>query len=246
MAPIVSNTVFTCDGGATKWKFIYPILEDEELEVVEVMATVDDETPSHLQFKDIACSFLHRIVARATLLPYTNMIRWVLDKSMIIDRQLRTYKDEILGYFRPEYLKIMYKLLDPQDTYNSQFVAKFAKKNQDPFKEIQGWRKLEKNFKYEKTGMYSITSLANHYIFAVAMLCILYGLSNNTKSSINWLPLIESSVNSLIINWVTILSKNLVKEINEYRQTRTSSSKCVPLFFMSAYIFYAICFSTNF
>ena len=86
MAPIVSDTVCTVDGGDTKWQVIYTILEDKEPKVVEVMATADDATPSNLQFKDIACSFLHRIATRATLLPYTNMIRWVLDKSVIKDR----------------------------------------------------------------------------------------------------------------------------------------------------------------
>ena len=119
MAPIVSDTVCTADGGATKWQVIYTILEDEEPEVVEVTTNADDATPSNLQFKDIACSFLHRIAARATLLPYNDMIRWVLDNSIIKDRQLITCKDEILGSFRPEDLKIMYKLPNPQDTYNS-------------------------------------------------------------------------------------------------------------------------------
>lgn len=118
MSPIVSHTVCTADGGATKWQTSFTILEDEEPEVVEVKATVDDATPSNLHFKGIACSFLHRIGIRATLLPYTDMIRWVLDNSTIKDIQLRTAKNEILGSFRAEYLKVMYKLPDPQDIYD--------------------------------------------------------------------------------------------------------------------------------
>ena len=74
MAPIVFDTVCTANGGDNKWQVIYTILEDEEPEVVEVTTTADDATPSDFQFKDITCSFLHRIVARATLLPYTDMI----------------------------------------------------------------------------------------------------------------------------------------------------------------------------
>ena len=53
MSPIVSDTVYTADGGATKWQVIYTILEDEEPEIVEVTVTADDATPSNLQFKDI-------------------------------------------------------------------------------------------------------------------------------------------------------------------------------------------------
>ena len=133
-------------------------------------------------------------------------------------KQLRTFKNEILGSFRAEHLKIIYKLPNPQDIYNSQFIANFSKKNKDPFKEIQGWRKLDNKFKYEKTRVYPIASLANLYNFAAAMLCRLYDLVDNTKFSINWLPLIDSCVNSHIMNWATILSENLVKAINEYRQ----------------------------
>ena len=231
MLPIVLDNVCTADGGATKWQAIYTILEDEEPEVVEVKATVDDATPSNLQFKDIACSFLHRIAARATLLPYTYMIRWVLDNSKIKDRQLRTAKNEILGSFRAEDLKAMYKLPDQQDIYDNRFVEKFAKNNEDPFKTIQGWRKLDNKFKHEKSGMYPIASLANPYNFSAATLCRFYGLPDNTKFSINWLPLIDSYVNSHIMNWATILSKNIAKVINEYRQERASSSKPIPHFF---------------
>lgn len=94
--------------------------------------------------------------------------------------------------------------------------------------------------------MYPIASLVNPYNFEAVMLCRLYGLPDNIKFSIDWLPLIDSCVNSHIMNWATILSENLAKAINEYRQIRDSSSKPVPQFFTSAYILDAIYFSTNF
>ena len=124
----------------------------------------------------------------------------------------------------------MYKLPDQQDIYDNQFVEKFAKKNEDPFKMIQGWRKMDNKFKHDKSGMYPIASLANPYNFAASMLCRLYGLPDNTKFSINWVPLIDSCVNSHIMNWETIFFENLAKAINEYRQARFISSKAVPKF----------------
>ena len=159
MSPIVSDIVCTTDGGATKWQAIYTILDDEEPEVVEVKAIIDDARPSNLQFKDIACSFFHRIAARATLLPYTDMIRWLLDSSIIKDRQLITAKNDILVSFRAKYLKVMYKLPDQQDIYDNGFVENFTKNNEDPFKTIQGWRKLDNKFKHEKSSMYPIDRL---------------------------------------------------------------------------------------
>ena len=107
---------------------------------------------------------------------------------------------ELMGSFRAEDLKKMYHILDPQDIYDMTYVANFVKKNPDPFKLIQGWIVLEDNFKFDKLGMYAIPSLANPYSYAIAMLCKLYGFPNNSKFSIGWIPLIDASANSHIMN----------------------------------------------
>jgi len=81
---------------------------------------------------------------------------------------------------------------------------------------IHEWRRRDNKFKQDKEGMYPIASFTNPYNFAASMLCRLYGLSDNSKFSINWVPLIEACVNSHIMNWATILSKNFAKTIFEY------------------------------
>ena len=111
---------------------------------------------------------------------------------------------------------------------------------------IQGWRVLDNKFKFDKSGMHAIASLANPYNYAAAMLCRLYGLPNNSKFSIEWIPLIDACVNSHIMNWATILSDNLDTIITEYQQKRDSSPENLPLFYFSAYIMDAIYFCTTF
>jgi len=81
---------------------------------------------------------------------------------------------------------------------------------------IQEWRRRDNKFKQDKVGMYPISSLANPYNFAASMLSSLYGLPENSKFLINWVPLIEACVNSHIMNWATILFENLAKAITEY------------------------------
>jgi hypothetical protein len=152
MAPIFSDTVCSADGGATTWEVIYNRLEDERPKITVTRATTDSTKPSGLQFKDASCSFLHRIGARAKILPYTDMIRWVVENLIIEDRQFKNSRMELMGSFRAEDLKKMYHIPDPQDIYDKTFVANFAKKNPDPFKMIQGWRVLENKFKYDKIG----------------------------------------------------------------------------------------------
>jgi len=74
---------------------------------------VDSIKPLELQFKDLAYSFLHRIGAIEKILPYTDMIRWVVENLTIEDKQFRNLRMEIMGSFKAEYLKQMYHILDP-------------------------------------------------------------------------------------------------------------------------------------
>ena len=77
------------------------------------------------------------------------------------------------------------------------------------------------------------------------MSCRLYGLPNNTKFSIEWIPLIDACVNSQM-NWAAILSDNLAIAISEYHQKRSSSTKNLPPFYFSASIMDAIYLCTKF
>jgi len=89
---------------------------------------------------------------------------------------------------------------------------------------IKGWRVLENKLKYDKMGMYPIAYLGNPHNYATSMLCRLYGLLNNTRLSIEWVPLIDACVNSHTMNWATILSNNLATTISDYRQKRSTST----------------------
>ena len=111
---------------------------------------------------------------------------------------------------------------------------------------IHGWRFLENKFKYDKMGMYPIDSLENPHNYAGSMLCRLYGIPNNTKFFIEWVPLIDACINCHIMNWSTILSDNLSTTISEYHQKRSTSTKNLPPFYMSSYIMESICFYTKF
>lgn len=78
------------------------------------------------------------------------------------------------------------------------------------------------------------------------MLCRLFGRPNSTKFSLEWLPLIEATVNATIMNWAQILFDNLAKAIMEYRRKRSPSSRVYPPFFMSAYVMDTIYFGSKF
>ena len=98
---------------------------------MEVKATTDSHRSSKASITELACSFLHRIAARLKILPYTNMVKWVLDNADITNRQFKTRGQDLIGSFTAQDLRLMYHLLELQETYNKQFVKKFTKENKD-------------------------------------------------------------------------------------------------------------------
>ena len=86
MVSIFSNTIYNANGEETTWEVIYNKLEDEHPKVVVTKATTHSIKPSGLQFRDATCSFLHRIGERAKILPYIDIIRWVVENLTIEDR----------------------------------------------------------------------------------------------------------------------------------------------------------------
>ena len=102
MSPIFAETVCSADGGAMTWEVIYNKLEDEQPKIIVTKATMDSIKASGFQFKDVAFSFLHRIGARAKILPYIDMVRWVVENLSIEDRQFKNSKKELMGSLKAE------------------------------------------------------------------------------------------------------------------------------------------------
>jgi len=79
-----------------------------------------------------ACSFFHCIAARPKIIPYTNMVKWVIDEVDILDREFNMRSQGVIGSFTLVNLRLMCHLLEPQVIYNRPFIEKFAKENSNP------------------------------------------------------------------------------------------------------------------
>lgn len=69
---------------------------------------IDETNSSEPSYFKVTCSFLYRIAARPKDLPYTNMVKWLIDNLNIIDRMFKNSKQENMGSFTLEDLRIMY------------------------------------------------------------------------------------------------------------------------------------------
>ena len=118
MTPLFLDTTCSKYVGTSTWGTIYNILEEEELRLLETNITVDGRDSSNASIFEMACSFLHRIATRPKIIPYTYMVKWVIDEVDISDREFKTRSQEVMGYFSPDNLRLMYHLPEPQVIYN--------------------------------------------------------------------------------------------------------------------------------
>jgi len=95
MTPLYTDTTCNKDVGITTWEGMYSLLEEEDPKVMEVTATASSHGSSELSITELACSFLHKIVARPKILPYTDMVKWVLDNADITYREFKAQNHEL-------------------------------------------------------------------------------------------------------------------------------------------------------
>ena len=200
MASLYEDTTCNKDASITTWEGMYNFLEEENPVVMKVLATTGSSNTSEATLKELACSFLHRIAARPRILPYTDMVKWVLDSTDISDRQFRTPSQELIGSFTTEDVRLMYKLSEPQATYNKKFMEYFSREHANLLEYTQEWTKRDEPLKKNKQGMYSTGSLTSPYCFAAAMLCRLFGKPDINMILPEWLPLFNAAVNATIVD----------------------------------------------
>ena len=129
MAPLYTHTACNRDVGISTWEGMYTLLEEENPKVMKVTAVAGSQCSSKASLEELACSFLHRIAARPKILPYTDMIKWILDSTEMKNRQFKIQGQGLIGSFAAQDLKLMYHLPEPQATYNTQFIEKFVAEN---------------------------------------------------------------------------------------------------------------------
>lgn len=200
MQPLFYDTTCNKDGMTTYWEAMYNLLEEENPRPLETKTTIGATKSSDASYFEAACSFLHRIVSGSKILPYTNMLGWIIDEVDVSDRTFRKSRQDVMGSFKPDNLIQMYHLPQPKKIYDKAFIDNFTKENEAPMDVMQNWRSGSNKFRWEKIGMYPIAPLSAPQNFAAVMLCRLFRKYDTTKFSIEWVPLIDAIVNSTILN----------------------------------------------
>jgi hypothetical protein len=146
------------------WMQVYDIIQyklincpdDSGDEVTETQAT---------RYKYVAQSEMHKIATWPRLVPYNDMIGWVLEKVDILTRSICNSQKIAVGSFRPEHFQVMYKLSSvPNYIYNVAFLMDFDKNECAQYEKnlpdlIKDWCSRLEKFRVDTHGIYCFTSL---------------------------------------------------------------------------------------
>lgn len=129
---LISDIVCRMDSGILSWNEMCKLLEEELPKEyystpIKVTTKQGSNKTSQTTTQATAKYRLHRIVSHPKLLPYIDMIHWVVENASITKIQFVTSRDTIISSFKLEHLHGMYKLSERQLVYNSQFVDSFMK-----------------------------------------------------------------------------------------------------------------------
>lgn len=91
---------------------MYDLLEEEKLRPLVAKAMTDAYVSSNASYFETSCSFLHCIAARRKIIPYTDMVKWIIDVVDISDKEFKNHRKEVMGYLA-KILWIMYHLPEP-------------------------------------------------------------------------------------------------------------------------------------
>lgn len=81
MTPLFTDTTCSREGGTSTWEATYNVLEEEQPRILETKVTIDRCDSSYASMSKTTCSFLHHIVSCLKIIPYIDMVKWLLMKS---------------------------------------------------------------------------------------------------------------------------------------------------------------------
>jgi NAD-dependent dihydropyrimidine dehydrogenase PreA subunit len=144
---------------------------------------------NHQVFSNIRRLYLHMVASITPIFPYIEVLKWLIDH---IDGNKCLINDEnhgCLGVFLPKKVQKYYKLRDPEQWINTEFVVKFYEVH-DTSRLMASWWKEENKFTNQSNGWYGTINLRDPYICLMALISQLYG-ENEIQLGRNNLKIIE-------------------------------------------------------
>jgi hypothetical protein len=166
------------------------------------MRKLDDEV-----FLNIQRSYLHMVARRTPVFPCIELLKWLIDHT---DTQICLINDdngECVRVFLPVEVQNYYKLRDPEERLNTDFVVSFYEKH-NTNKVMASWWREDKKFTNRTSDWYPTTNLRDSYIYLMALICqvvwgeILFQVFRGMDASS-----LHVAISGRGFNWGAIISK---------------------------------------
>jgi hypothetical protein len=141
--------------------------------------------------------------------PYIEVMKWLIDhkdghKCLINDENERCVR-----FFLLTEVHKCYKLRDPEERFNKDFVVKFYEFH-DTSRLMASWWREYKKFTNRRNGWHGTINSRDPYIYLMDLICRLYGENDCSKFSEAWMPLAYTvAIVEISFNWGAIISKQL-------------------------------------
>jgi hypothetical protein len=166
------------------------------------MRKLDDEV-----FTNIQRSYLDMVASRNPVFPCIELLKWLIDHTDTQRCLINDDNGECVGVFLPVEVQNYYKLRDPEERPNTDFIINFYEKH-DTSKVMASWWREDKNFTNWTTGWYPTANLREPYIYLMALICQLYGEKDCSRFSEAWMSLAYTvAISGRVFNWGAIISK---------------------------------------
>jgi hypothetical protein len=155
------------------------ISREEKLEYVPC-SDPDVRALDEQVFPNIQWSYLHMVVRRTPICPYIEVLKWLINhmdehKCLINDEQ-----GGCIRFFLPTEVEKYYKLRDPEEWLNTEFMVKFYEIH-DTSRLMTSWWREDKKFTNQSSGWYGTINSRDPYLFLMALIFRLYGEKDCSK-----------------------------------------------------------------
>jgi hypothetical protein len=115
-------------------------------------------------------------------------MEWIINYTKSHECKIMNEQGECIWSFHPQDMDFFYKLPSPDESLTKEFVIEFYEKY-DTNNVLNNWWKEDIKFSKWSNGRYTILGLREPYIYAMILLCRLYGEKYCSQFSKAWPPL---------------------------------------------------------
>jgi hypothetical protein len=149
------------------------------------------------------------VASKTPIFPCIEVLKWLINHT---DTQKILINDDnggCVGVFLLVEVHKYYKLRDPEEWLNTNFVVKFYK-CQDTRRVMASWWMEDNKYTNRNTGWYETTNLKDPYIYLMDLIHRLYGEKDCSRFSVAWMPLAYTvAISGSSLKWGEIISKQL-------------------------------------